>query len=435
MLVRDLRRSRDGLMTRVSATVEWEQADRTPEPLHFAVGDGFADDLAPNPNAMLLATIMPAMHHGEDRVRVDGAICPRLRDGLVVALDRLWHATGRSRARPVAIETTEGFAPPTPRHPERTASFMSGGVDALAALRRNRLSYPPDHPGAIADCMLVHGFDFGGPGDPDLGRDRFERDRVALEKLTRSADANLLCVETNLRRLEAPGLCFPIESCGAALGAVAHACSGRLTEAVAGSSAAIRDGGPAAQHPLIDPSFTSSSAVTLRQDGAWSGRLDKIRLLSDWPEALDVLHCCNDPQIASGAVNCGACEKCLLTMTELLVCGSLDRCSTFEADDVSADQIVRLSGTPPAELPAEHLEALRAEMFHIDASGYDAWHDLIEPLERTGRRDLASAVSSLLRECDRHHAWVEQRDWKGRIRRLDARWLNGTLTRLAGVGR
>jgi len=39
--------------------------------------------------------------------------------------------------------------------------FLSGGIDALAALRINNKVYPKEHPGHVKDCLLVHGFDVG----------------------------------------------------------------------------------------------------------------------------------------------------------------------------------------------------------------------------------------------------------------------------------
>ncbi len=39
--------------------------------------------------------------------------------------------------------------------------FLSGGIDALAALRINNKVYPKELPGHVKDCLLVHGFDVG----------------------------------------------------------------------------------------------------------------------------------------------------------------------------------------------------------------------------------------------------------------------------------
>jgi len=89
--------------------------------------------MAPNPHAFLLACVMPAMDSGERRLQVEGAICSELRNGVLAALRVIkdWHPQSKG----VVIEPTLGFHATQRRTPPRAASFMSGGIDALATLR------------------------------------------------------------------------------------------------------------------------------------------------------------------------------------------------------------------------------------------------------------------------------------------------------------
>jgi len=131
MRVDDLRCGKSGNRMSASALVKWADCDRPERLVCFDTDLRFAEDLSPNPNAFLLATAMFALRHGEKRVLGDGQLCPTLRNGVVTAMQqiRLWH--GPALGGPVTIEATGGFAPPVPRPARRTASLMSGGVEAF----------------------------------------------------------------------------------------------------------------------------------------------------------------------------------------------------------------------------------------------------------------------------------------------------------------
>lgn len=155
MKVMNLATSATGDQVRAHATVTWEDCDRPERIIYFGTDPSVADDLSPNPNAFLLATILFALRHGERRVLVEGQICPQLRNGLVTAMQQLKQWYGPPYDRFVAVEATKGFAPALPNSDGRTASFMSGGVDALTRLRRNRLDFPLEHPASIRDCFFT----------------------------------------------------------------------------------------------------------------------------------------------------------------------------------------------------------------------------------------------------------------------------------------
>ena len=161
MRIENLDCSMSGDRMRASALVKWEECERPERLVYFETDPRFANDLSPNPNAFLLATVMYALCHGEKRILVEGRLCPELRNGVITAMQQIRHWYGPSKYRLLTIEATEGFAPRFPRLERRTASLMSGGVDALSLLRRNRLDYPLDHPNSIRDCFFIYGFDIG----------------------------------------------------------------------------------------------------------------------------------------------------------------------------------------------------------------------------------------------------------------------------------
>jgi hypothetical protein len=68
----------DGLV-RVSATVSWEDCERADKEIYFATEAGYADSIAANSNAFLLAAFIPALYHGERRIRIQAHMSALIR--------------------------------------------------------------------------------------------------------------------------------------------------------------------------------------------------------------------------------------------------------------------------------------------------------------------------------------------------------------------
>jgi hypothetical protein len=95
-------------------------------------------------------------------------------------------------------------------------------------------------------------------------------------------------------------------------------------------------------NPLTDP-LLSSPLMNIVHDGAAYGRIEKLRELATWPEALGKLRVCWQPGRSD---NCGKCEKCVRTRLMLDLCG-VDRCAAFpeplSMDDIE-NLVIRTSG-------------------------------------------------------------------------------------------
>ena len=85
---------------------------------------------------------------------------------------------------------------------------------------------------------------------------------------------------------------------------------------------------PCGSHPLLDPLWSTES-IQFVHDGFDATRVAKAKLVSTYDQALKSLRVCWDNP-CDGACNCGVCEKCIRTMINLYVSGSLDRCTTFD---------------------------------------------------------------------------------------------------------
>src|SRR5262249_62192147 len=83
---------------------------------------------------------------------------------------------------------------------------------------------------------------------------------------------------------------------------------------------------PGVSHPRLIL-LCSKGRVFLPHVGGELPRLEKTRLVSEHPIALETLRVCwENPD---SLYNCGKCKKCLVTMDQLQRCGALERCGTF----------------------------------------------------------------------------------------------------------
>ena len=251
---------------RVSATIIWEDCGRPSEEVYFECPASFEDDITPNPDAFLLAGIMPATDRGEGRVQVEGSVCPELRNGLLAAFRviRVWYP----QCNVPRIEATMGFRPSVLRTPPRVASFMSAGVDALATLRCNRMDYPLNHPASVRDCFFFLGFnryDFDANGPVPERLQDFEKRLARMSELACEAQINLIPVQTNARFFARDSNAWNQRGMGAGLASIAHVFSPRITRILIGSSGSVGIPLPWGTHPLLDPNFSSTN-LEVRHD-------------------------------------------------------------------------------------------------------------------------------------------------------------------------
>ena len=370
---------------RVAATVTWEDCNRPTREVFFETTGAAAQDLTCNPDAFLLATIVHAMHHGEKRLFIDAEVCPQLRNGALIALRwmRHWrrHDWYRANSPLIEIEAKLRSHPLTPQTPPRAGFLFSGGIDSLATLRANHLSFPPDHPGYIRDGIFIHGFNFGRYEDAEQV-EAFKDLEARLQAFSQQIGLNLISVRTNLRHLDNDNPIWAHELQGAALSAVAHTLARRLTDVSIGSTYEISIMQPKGSHPLLDPNYSSFN-LRMHHSGLEYSRLEKTKLVADWDTALHQLRVCDktnalQTKLETEMQNCCECEKCVRTMTTLVALGKLEQASTFRVKDVTRNL---LSSVKP-----DIKDSYRASCYT----------DLIAPLAAQGRNDLANELDRIV---------------------------------------
>lgn len=363
----------DGLV-RISAMVRFEDCDQPEKEVYIETETSFAADLAENPHAFLVGCLIPAMHFGERRIRMEAGVCPGLKEGLqtVMALVAHW---SRGKYAPLSIDMQAGSAGQWDGRKRRAGLFLSGGIDSLAALRLNRLAYPADHPGAVKICLMVHGFDIGGVVARGAKLHVFDRARDAMQPVARDAGVSLIPVYTNIRHLCDERDLWLNYFFGAVLASVAHAFAPRLHMVWIASSYDIPNLVPCGSHPMIDPEYSSFDMAIRHRDAAVS-RLDKLRLISEWDAAFHHFRVClaNVPD----RLNCGVCEKCVRTRLELLAIDRLDQTRAFVENDVQ-----------PGDLDGFRITIRHRDVFY---------RELIGPLRRRGRMDLVQTIERKLQE-------------------------------------
>ncbi len=356
-----------GGSARLEAEVVWETARRPDQRIFFDVEGGRAQDLVSPGDVFLAACLAPALRNGERRIRVEGIVCPRLRDGAIAAsrLLRAWYGPPRES---VAIEARFEAAP---WRSEGTISFLSGGIDSTFTLRSNHQTFPEGHPGRIRECVLVSGLFAREAATPALAAEFDGRVRLSAGAIAAAAGVPLTIVRTNVRDLE-PGLpFFAFEWHGAVLAAVAHLFGGRAGTARIAAAIAGRGDVPAGTHPLLD-SLWGSSRMRILHDGFGYSRIEKARAIAPWTPAIESLMVCQRGPLPGGVLNCGRCEKCLRSTLAFVAAGA---------------PVERLSAASRDISPAAVI------LGRVDPENFFYWRDLRAALRRNGNRKLALAIA------------------------------------------
>jgi hypothetical protein len=368
-------RTENGVI-RAEARVLWEDSDRQPFVLFIDTEERPEQEFWPDPNAFLIACLLPAWRAGERRVKIGGSICPVLSGNLRSVLSTLnsWYPEQFGPAPTIQPQGSYKALCPLQT---RALSLLSCGVDSLATLRWNKLNIPSDHPASIKGAVLISHDD-----DPELSAERLTGEAqgrlpAALE-VAADAEVDVMPVRTNMWWLVNDGYFYDEKWHGAALSSVACLFSRHFNKAYIASSYHAADLHPWGSHPLLDP-YYSSSHFRIEHHGLEMTRLEKTALVADWPVGLQNIRVCQNDD--SGASNCGQCEKCVRTMTTLVALGKLEHSAAFPLDDVTPE-----------------LLGFVEEQRMIHSPFQAQWYrELIPLLVSRGRGDLVVAIERMLR--------------------------------------
>jgi len=384
--------------SRVTATVIWEDVNRINQDISFSTREELRDSFSLNPDAFLIACCLPAMYVGEKRIKIEGYICPKVKDGLKQNMEIFRHWYGRNRYFPIAIEADIRKSSLTQNSNKHVGLFFSGGIDSLFSLRTNRLAYSLNHEASIKDCFLVYGFDMPFSEEIDENSAIFKRAYEKAKIVTDDASANLIPIYTNIRKLD-QGLgakFWPNWYHGAALASVAHCFTPRLKAIHIASTNAIENNEPWGSHPDIDPNYSSNELKIIHDD--LCPKFEKLKIISDWEVAFQNIRTCY--QNHEELLNCCACKKCFKVMIMLTALNKLAASRAFPIHEISVEQLKLLLW--------DQKEADFKVNFKV----------LIPFLKKYGQNQLARII-------------VDECSFKARLRRFDIEFWNGRLTKFS----
>jgi hypothetical protein len=260
-------------------------------------------------DALLVASLLPAMRSGEPLVSVDPVSCRLLASvDTIEDVFRSWRQRypvyGQYERVPVEAPVRSTVPMPAGRG---VACFFTAGVDSFYTVLRHRAE--------IDALVYVRGF--------DVALDDALLDELVLGGVQAAADElglPLVVVSTDVRAFSDRFARWDHYH-GAALASVAHLLAARFSTVYVPATQTYAHLGPLGSHPLLDPRW-SSEDVELVHDGCEASRLDKLELVAAESAARHWLRVCWENR--EGRYNCGHCEKCLRTMVGMDALGVLD---------------------------------------------------------------------------------------------------------------
>jgi hypothetical protein len=224
---------------------------------------------------------------------------------------------------------------------DRIILSFSGGVDgAFCALNHILRKGPIKRKLYDIDAVLyIEGFDVNIDYDEEC-LNMVQRNRSLLEGYK---DLTFLNVRTNLKYLLSTKKFWTSHAC--VLASVASLFRKMWGGVLVGSSHSYLHLLPWGSHPLTDR-LLSSNSFEVHHDMVFT-RVEKLKALSAWPEALKNIKVCWEGQYkfdTSPDANCCVCDKCIRTM---LAFRALDQeiPSSFPGE-LSAEKVKRLSDKP-----------------------------------------------------------------------------------------
>jgi len=258
----------------------------------------------------VVAMIFPVMQLGKPLV-VEGPVSPSLLFNLEEFM-AAWSVWRPERYRTVDITAEQEEEHPAPAEKGNALMAFSGGVDSCFTAWRHRNGLAGRRNQDIQAGIFIHGLDI-----PLSRRASYERLKERNRLILSSIDMSLIPVTTNYREM----LVGWGDSHASALLSTLMLFQKKYDTALLGSSRPYFSTDPKivwGSNATSDPLLSSDSFRVL-YDGARFSRLEKLSVVSRWPEALQNLHVCWEGM--DKHENCCRCEKCIRTILMFCLLG------------------------------------------------------------------------------------------------------------------
>jgi hypothetical protein len=311
---------RNGTLT-LSALMEMK--GKEPFRLWFSVPAQCLDALSQTCEPFVVAAIFPAMREASQLV-VHGEVSTTLLRN-IEEFQAVWSSWLPQRYSEVRIAVDRERQGKAKGGRKKAILAFSGGLDSCFTAYRHAKGTCGRQRKNLAAGLMVHGFDI-----PLADKRAFaaaqEKSRVILDSL----GVALIPMATNLREIEdkwdhvhgaAVASCLMLFQNGFDCGLIASSFT----------YDSLHLNIPWGSNPLSDGLF-STDEFEIINDGSRFSRLEKLRQISKWPEALRHMRVCWEGKNLDR--NCCACEKCIRGILACRVLGmNLPECFDQDASD------------------------------------------------------------------------------------------------------
>jgi hypothetical protein len=303
-------------------------------PLHiwYRLPASYSRAVTKSCDPFVVATIFRAMQASAD-LYVHGEVSPSLLRNLQ-EFQSVWACWKPERYSQIEVQA-DVERERAPAEPSAAVMTFSGGVDSCFTAWRHRRGLASRQVQNMEAGLMIHGFDI-----PLHQTDTFLRAADSARAILDSLGMELIPLIHNSKYLQAD----PEDSHATILASCMMLFQQRFSVGLIASSVPYTHllygwQFPFGSTPLTDW-MLSSQAFSIIEDGAAYTRVDKVREISAWPEALRYLRVCLAKEARLRDRNCCRCEKCVRNILTFRAIG-LDRPVCFE-QDVSVAQILRL---------------------------------------------------------------------------------------------
>ena len=362
-------------MLRLAATLR--HPDGTSDRLWWEVPEAVAGDLTGWADPWVVGLVFPMMQGGAP-VHVEGRVSPSLLANLELFM-KIWECWEPARYKPVSLSAdSEVELPPVPA-PGTTLASFSGGVDSCFTVFRHQKRLAGRRSRHVDAAVVQHGMDvwLDRPNTDGVYGQMLAGARTMLDSL----GVRSIPMRTNFQTMRLNWG----DAWGTQLASGIGLLAGRYDTALLANDMPYRwmeRQWP--HHPLTVP-LLAGRGVKLIDDGGEDSRVQKAKLIADWPEAMNHLHVCFGIDEPDTYGNCCRCEKCIRTILAFRVAGC-PRPTAFPLDP-SDDDIRKVKLTL--------------------ATRYLRWQELLAGAEAAGfgRTGWAKAIRAVLRR----YRWGEIR--------------------------
>ncbi len=309
----------------------------------------------------VVAMIFNAMRKSTD-LYVHGQVSPSLLRNLE-EFQAVWNCWLPNRYTKIEINADIEQEQPKTNRSENAVMAFSGGVDSCFTAWRHHNGSCGRIRRNLQAAMMIHGFDI-----PLEEKNVFERAAENSQKILAPLGITLIPVATNFRDLDDYWNDAHIAGLTSCLMLLQEDYEiGLIASSPPYNNISIAP--PWGSNPITDR-LLSNNTFEIIHDGAAFTRAEKIRAISNWPQALRYLRVCWEGEQKDR--NCCRCEKCIRTILNFRVIG-LDLPACFE-QDVTGSQIAAVRG-----LNKQHIFDYKKILSSAKAAGIcDSWVAALE---------------------------------------------------------